>query len=169
MIRVESTRFPEAKLFVPDTFTDRRGILEETYSQASYAALGITDSFVQDTVTWSAKHVLRGPHYDPRMAKFVQVLRGKVFDVIVDMREDSPTYKQWQGFELSFENHHQLYIPRGFAHAFLTLCEETIFHYKLSVHYDPAQERRINWRDPSVQIEWPIVDGVIVSEKDAAP
>lgn len=169
MIAVRATDFSEAHIFVPDVFTDERGVLEETFSEQNYSELGLRDVFVQDTVTWSGKHVLRGPHYDFRMAKFVQVLRGCVFDVIVDMRPESASFKRWQGFELSSDNRHQLYIPRGFAHAFLTLSDEVIFHYKLTAHHDPLQERRIHWRDPTIGIVWPVTDGVIVSAKDAAP
>lgn len=169
MIAVVATRFDEAKIFVPDIFTDERGVLEETFSAKNYRELGLTDVFVQDTVTWSHKHVLRGPHYDFDMAKFVQVLRGSVFDVIVDMRVGSKTFKQWQGFELSSDNRRQLYIPRGFAHGFVTLSDDVIFHYKLTAHHDPANELRIHWRDPLIGIVWPVTEGVIVSAKDAAP
>ncbi|MDP9016979.1 MAG: dTDP-4-dehydrorhamnose 3,5-epimerase, partial [Candidatus Eremiobacteraeota bacterium] len=132
-------------------------------------SMGIVDTFVQDLVTWSKARVIRGPHWDDRMAKFIQVLKGEIFDVIVDMRESSTTYKQWEGTILSAENRVQLYVPKGFAHGFLTLAEENIVHYKMSAQHDPAREHRLHWKDPSVAIQWPHMDDVIISEKDDAP
>lgn len=156
-------------MFVPQVFEDDRGRLEETYSQSNYAALGLESPFVQDLVTWSGRNVLRGPHYDLRMAKFVQVLKGLVFDVIVDMREGSAQYKQWEGYYLSDHNHYQLYVPPGFAHGFLALADEVIFHYKMSAQHDLAYEHRIAWDDPSIGIKWPLVGELRISEKDRAP
>lgn len=169
MIQTNSTKFSDVKLFVPSVFEDDRGLLEETFSEGRYRDHGITDTFVQDLVTWSGKNVIRGPHYDFRMAKFVQVLNGSVFDVVVDMRPDSAQYKQWEGFILSSHNHHQLYIPPGFAHGFLTLSENVIFHYKMSAQHDLKYEKRIRWSDPSIGIEWPLVCAPRVSRKDDAP
>jgi dTDP-4-dehydrorhamnose 3,5-epimerase len=108
-------------------------------------------------------------HYDSRMAKLVQVLSGRIFDVAVDMREGSPTYKQWDAAELSAENHQQFYIPAGFAHGFLVLSDRAVVMYKQTALYDPAQERAISWDDPSVGIEWPLGGAApILSAKDAA-
>ncbi|MBV8244634.1 MAG: dTDP-4-dehydrorhamnose 3,5-epimerase [Candidatus Eremiobacteraeota bacterium] len=167
LIRTLETIFPDARLFAPEVYEDHRGQLMEAYDHDIYAALGVKETFVQDLVTWSEKHVLRGLHYDMRMAKFVQVLRGRVYDVIVDMRPESETYKKWQGFFLSSDNHYQLYIPKGFAHGFMTLTDAVVFHYKMSVHWSLEHELRLNWRDPSVGIDWRVVGPVIASEKDA--
>ncbi len=101
------------------------------------------------------------------MAKFVQVLMGQVFDVVIDMRAGSPTYKKWEGFSLSSENHFQLYIPRGFAHGFLTLTDDVVFLYKMSVQHDPDHEKQLHWLDPALAISWPVREGVRVSQKDS--
>ena len=167
MIQVRETRFPEAKIFLPVVFEDDRGFFKETYSKKKYAALGLTDEWVQDSVSWSTRNVLRGMHYDTRMAKLVQVLRGRIYDVIVDVRENSPTHKQWEGFYLSADNHLQLYVPKGFAHGFLALSEQVIVHYKMSAHFDPATERLLRWDDPSVGIAWPLSGRPRLSAKDA--
>jgi dTDP-4-dehydrorhamnose 3,5-epimerase len=168
MIQVRDTDFAEAKIFIPDVFHDARGYFKESYSKSKYAALGLQDEWLQDSVSRSKHNVIRGMHYDMRMAKFVQVLFGRIFDVIVDVRAGSPTFHRWQGFELSADNHHQLYVPKGFAHGFLTQSEDAIVHYKMSVEHDPTTERVLSWRDPQVAIEWPLRGEPILSPKDAA-
>jgi dTDP-4-dehydrorhamnose 3,5-epimerase len=168
MIQVRATDFAEAKLFIPDVYHDNRGYFKETFSTDKYAALGLTDVWVQDSVSRSKHNVIRGMHYDMRMAKFVQVLLGRIFDVIVDVREGSPTYKRWQGFELTEDNHHQLYVPRGFAHGFLCLSDDAIVNYKMTALYDPATERVLSWHDRQTGIAWPIAGEPILSPKDAA-
>jgi len=103
------------------------------------------------------------------MAKFVQVLLGEIYDVIVDIRPDSKTFKRWQGFALSADNHRQLYVPRGFAHGFLALSEDAIVHYKMTALYDPKHEGLLSWRDPEAAIAWPLEGATpILSAKDAA-
>ncbi|HME81144.1 MAG TPA: dTDP-4-dehydrorhamnose 3,5-epimerase [Candidatus Eremiobacteraceae bacterium] len=166
MIQVIETDFPEARIFVPDVFKDDRGFFKETYARDKYAALGMRDEWLQDSVSQSRRHVLRGMHYDMRMAKLVQCLAGRIFDVIVDVREESPTFRRWQGFELSATNHHQLYVPRGFAHGFLAL-DDSVVHYKMTAHFDPAHERVLSWKDPLVGIRWPLTGEPILSAKDA--
>lgn len=168
-MKVIETSLRGLKVVVPAVHQDDRGYFKETYSQPRYEAAGIPGPFVQDNLSVSKKHVLRGMHYDARMAKLVQVLAGRVYDVAVDMREDSPTYKQWDAAELSAENHHQFYVPAGFAHGFLVLSDRAIVTYKQTALYDPGHERAIAWNDPSVGIEWPL-DGAhpILSPKDAA-
>lgn len=166
MIQVIKTDFPEARIFVPDVFPDQRGFFKETYAKEKYAQLGMHDEWVQDSVSRSRRNVLRGMHYDTRTAKLVQCLQGRIFDVIVDVRSDSATFKRWQGFELTADNHHQLYVPRGFAHGFLAL-DDCLVSYKLSAHFDPAHERVLSWKDPSVGIRWPLMGEPILSEKDA--
>jgi dTDP-4-dehydrorhamnose 3,5-epimerase len=166
MIQVIETDFPEARIFVPDVFPDQRGFFKETFAKDKYEALGLRETWLQDSVSSSRANVLRGMHYDMRMAKLVQCLHGRIFDVIVDVREASPTYKKWQGFELSADNHRQLYVPRGFAHGFLALTE-CIVHYKMTAQFDPAHEGTLGWQDPSVNIRWPLTGQPILSEKDA--
>ncbi len=168
MIAVLDTTFPDAKIYVPDVYFDARGYFKETYSRNKYARAGMHDDWVQDSVSRSSRNVLRGMHIDPRMAKLVQALKGTIFDVIVDMRAGSPTFRRWEGFVLSEDNHHQLYVPKGFAHGFLAQSDEAVVMYKMSAHYDPAFESGVRWNDPTVGIEWPL-DGVpLVSSKDAA-
>lgn len=167
-IEVRETSLQDARLLVPDVFADQRGFFKETYSSTKYAALGIADVWVQDNVSRSVRNVIRGLHGDRRMAKLVQVLRGTAWDVIVDLREGSPTYKRWEGFELSEDNHRQLYVPAGFLHGFLAQSDDVLLMYKQSALYDPSQEFAVNWRDPSLAIAWPLAGEPIVSPKDAS-
>lgn len=169
MLETRATKFSEALVIAPDVFGDERGYFKELYSQKKYQALGITGPFVQDNVSYSRKGVLRGMHYDFRLAKLVQCIEGVIYDAIVDMREDSPTYKQWDALELSSDNHLQLYVPRGFAHGFYVLSDYAVVLYKQTALYDPKEERAISWRDPGIGIEWPL-DGTqpVLSPKDAA-
>lgn len=163
----QPTKFPEAFAIVPDIFEDERGFFEETFSKEKYERLGIVEPFVQDNLSLSRKGVLRGLHYDLRMAKLVSCLAGMVFDVIVDLREDSPTYRAWHGIELSAENHLQLYVPHGFAHGFYVLTDSALVHYKQTAHYDPQHERSARWNDPLIAIAWPLDGDPIVSKRDA--
>ena len=126
------------------------------------------DDWVQDSVSRSRRNVIRGMHADRRMAKLVQALKGQIYDVIVDLREESPTYKRWEGFTLSDENHHQLYVPAGFGHGFLAQSDEVVVMYKMSALYDPAHEFGIRWNDPSVGVAWPLEGAPLLSAKDAA-
>lgn len=168
-MQVLPTKFDTVKLIVPDVFKDERGYFKETFSETRYADAGIRGPFVQDNLSLSHRGVLRGMHFDLRMAKLVQVLVGTIFDAVIDMREGSPTFKQWAGFELSAQNHHQLFVPAGFAHGFLTLSDEAVVQYKQTALYDPHHERALSWRDESVGIAWPL-DGLTpkLSAKDAA-
>jgi dTDP-4-dehydrorhamnose 3,5-epimerase len=163
------TKFPEVKIVEPEVFADERGYFQETFSEGKYRALEINEHFVQDNLSYSRKGVLRGMHYDPRMAKLVQAIYGRIYDVVVDVRPGSATYKEWTAIELSAENHRQLFIPAGFAHGFLTLSDQAIVAYKQTAPYDPHFERGISWRDPEADIRWPL-DGKtpILSAKDAA-
>ena len=160
------TIFDDAKLFIPDVYEDERGFFKETYSVPKYEALGLKDTFVQDSVSYSTRNVIRGLHYDTKMSKFVQVLRGKIWDVIVDIRAGSPTRLKWQGFFLSEHNHRQLYIPPGFAHGFIALSNDVVFSYKHGSLYDPTSEGAIRWNDPELGIAWPLVGVPRVSAKD---
>ena len=167
MLTVRPTDFAEAKIIVPDVYEDDRGFFKETYSKRKYAAIGVTDEWLQDGVSLSGKNVIRGMHYQPGMAKLVNALDGEIFDVIVDLRIGSPTFKRWQGFHLTAANHLQLYVPDGFAHGFLTMSDHVVLHYKMSAHHDPSTERILSWRDASVGIEWPLSGAPRLSPKDA--
>ncbi|MBV9646633.1 MAG: dTDP-4-dehydrorhamnose 3,5-epimerase [Candidatus Eremiobacteraeota bacterium] len=165
---IPSAVFPDVRLYVPEVFLDGRGYFKETFSRRKYAALGMQDDWVQDSVSHSRRNVIRGMHIDDRMAKLVQALKGTIYDVVVDARENSPTFRRWEAFTLSDGNHHQLYVPAGFAHGFLAQSDEVIVMYKVSAHYDPAFERGMRWNDPAVGIDWPLDGEPILSAKDAA-
>jgi dTDP-4-dehydrorhamnose 3,5-epimerase len=165
-IRIIETELAGARLFVPDVFDDERGYFKETYSKRKYHDLGLGDEFVQDSISLSSQNVIRGLHGDREMSKLVHVLRGRVWDVIVDARRDSPTFGKWQGFELSEHDHAQLYIPKGFLHGFLALTDGVLFSYKQSAYYEPAREFAARWDDPTLAIPWPLVGAPRVSEKD---
>jgi dTDP-4-dehydrorhamnose 3,5-epimerase len=166
MIHVEETIFKDARVFTPVVFDDHRGTFSETYSQRKYAEVGLDDVFVQDNVSTSAQGVLRGLHGDKRMSKLVQCLKGRIFDVIVDFNEGSPTFLKWQGFYLTDANRKQLFVPKGFAHGFLALTD-VIVSYKQSEHHSPVTEFTMRWDDDSIGIEWPDVPFRMLSKKDA--
>ena len=151
----------------PKVFKDARGIFYEVYSAKKYEEHGIPAHFVQDNHSVSEKGVLRGLHYqiNPGQAKLVRVTRGEVFDVVLDIRKESPTYGKWWSLHLSETNKLQLYVPDGFAHGFCVLSESVEFLYKCSDYYSPENERGIMWNDPDLAIEWPI-ENPIISEKD---
>jgi dTDP-4-dehydrorhamnose 3,5-epimerase len=162
------TKFAEARIFVPDVYEDDRGWFKEIWSEPKYAALGLDIRFRQDSCSRSARNVIRGLHYDLRMAKLVQCLRGSIFDVIVDLRRESPTYLQWESYELTDRNHRQLFVPAGFAHGFMALEDDVLVHYKNSVPYDASQEGQVSWRNPRIGITWPLAGEPRLSAKDAA-
>lgn len=154
---------------MPDVFEDDRGFFKETWSDPKYAAeAGFEMRWAQDSCSWSTRNVLRGLHYDFAMAKLVQCVKGRIWDAIVDLRRDSPTYLQWQGFVLSDRNHKQLYVPAGFGHGFLALDDEVVVYYKNSVAYDPSREGAVLWRNPRIGVQWPLVGEPRLSSKDAA-
>jgi dTDP-4-dehydrorhamnose 3,5-epimerase len=155
-------------VFIPVVHEDDRGFFKETYARNRYTEHGLPDTWFQDSMSWSTRNVLRGVHYDFRMAKLVQCVRGRMYDVIVDLRRESLTYLKWQGFYLSESNHKQLFVPPGFGHSFLALADEVAVTYKNSVQYDPSSEGGISWRNPQVGIVWPLVGDVRMSAKDAA-
>lgn len=168
---MEVTRLPidGALEIVPKVFRDDRGWFKETYARSRYLTAGIDTDFVQDNLSLSNRFVLRGLHGDTRMAKLVQVLRGSAFDVIVDARRDSPTFRHWYGSTLRAQDHTQLYIPAGCLHGFFALEDATLLFYKQSSEYDPAAEFGIAWNDPDLAIEWPLGGGApILSAKDAS-
>ena len=154
----------------PTVFKDERGYFVETYNQNDMKEAGLDMVFVQDNQSSSRKGVLRGLHFQINYPqdKLVRVVRGKVFDVAVDLRSDSKTYGKWFGVELSAENMKQFYIPEGFAHGFLVLSDEAEFCYKCTDFYHPGDEGGLAWNDPEIGVEWPLEEGVdlIISEKD---
>jgi len=164
------TKIPDVILIAPRLFEDARGFFYEGYRRDVFAANGIPAEFVQDNYSKSAKGTVRGLHYQvpPKaQAKLIQVLRGAVFDVAVDLRRGSPTFGQWVGRALSSANHHLLHIPTGFAHGFCALEDETLVMYKVSDVYSPAHERGLLWNDPALRIDWPMLDvGYQLSERD---
>jgi len=165
---------PLAGVFIiePQVFGDARGFFFESWNAARFAELtGYEGPFVQDNHSRSARHVLRGLHYQIRQpqGKLVRVVGGAVFDVAVDIRRSSPTFGQWFGTELSAENKRQLWIPAGFAHGFVVLSEAAEFLYKTTDYWAPEHERCIRWNDAELAIAWPLPAGVqpLVSAKDA--
>lgn len=153
-------------LLEPAVHGDERGFFVETYRAGTLAELGIADEFVQDNHSRSARGVLRGMHFQRGMAKLIRCARGTIFDVVVDIRRNSPAFGRWEAFELSDENHHQLYCPDGFAHGFCVLSELADVVYRCSSYYDPAHEGGFRFDDPEVGIAWPEIE-VRTSERDS--
>lgn len=155
----------------PQVFGDERGSFFESYNYNDMKAAGIDRVFVQDNQSMSTKGVLRGMHFQKQypQAKLVRVIRGRVYDVAVDVRKDSKTFGKWFGVELSAENKKQFYIPEGFAHGFLVLSEEAEFCYKCTDFYHPGDDGGLRYNDPAIGIQWSIEEGMklIVNERDA--
>lgn len=145
----------------PKVFGDKRGYFVETYNEKDMKEAGFDVTFVQDNQSSSTKGVLRGLHFQKQypQGKLVRVMKGRVFDVAVDLREKSATYGKWFGVELSEDNFKQFYIPEGFAHGFLVLSESAVFCYKCTDFYHPGDEGGIAWNDPEIGIDWPDVSG----------
>ena len=167
MRRLE-TRLDGPILVEPVVHGDRRGFFHETYRANVYAELGIHDDFVQDNHSRSKLGIVRGMHFQvgDGMAKLVRCARGAIVDVVVDLRRGSPTFGQWEAFELDDENLHQLYCPVGFAHGFCVTSDMADVMYKCSAYYDESIERGIKYDDPEIGIRWPDVE-LIPSERDA--
>lgn len=168
MTRID-TKLQGVCILEPKVFGDHRGYFMETYSQKAFADIGICTLFVQDNESFTAKKgTLRGLHFqnEPMVqAKLVRVLTGAVMDVAVDLRKGSPTYLQWEAVELSAENKRMFYIPRGFAHGFLTLTDNVTFVYKVDRLYAPDCDRSVRFDDPQIGVCWGI-DAPILSQKD---
>ena len=167
-MNVVKTKLHDCVIIEPKVFGDERGFFLETFQAERYAELaGITLPFVQDNYSRSLKAVLRGLHYQKTkpQGKLVRVVRGEVYDVAVDIRQDSPTFGQWEGVILSEKNNRQFWVPPGFAHGFLVLSDTADFEYKCTDYYDPSDEGSILWNDPELAITWP-TSSPIVSAKD---
>jgi dTDP-4-dehydrorhamnose 3,5-epimerase len=158
-------------LVEPEVHGDERGFLVETFRADMWRELGVDAEFVQDNQSRSGRGTLRGLHFQtsPGQAKLVRCLRGRIFDAVVDLRRDSPTFGGWEGHELDDEAHRQLYVPVGFAHGFCVLSESADVAYRLSSYYDPATEAELAWNDPEIGIEWPLADPVLSERDRTAP
>jgi dTDP-4-dehydrorhamnose 3,5-epimerase len=165
--RLLETRIDGLVLVEPDVFPDSRGFFLETFRANVYAELGIDVDFVQDNHSHSQRGAIRAFHFQlsPGQAKLVRTVRGAVYDVAIDLRRDSPTFGEHEGFELTDENHRQLFVPVGFAHGFCVTSEVADFTYKVSNYYDAATERGIAFDDPDLGVQWPIEEP-LVSERD---
>jgi dTDP-4-dehydrorhamnose 3,5-epimerase len=171
MPRRLETKLDGVVLLEPEVHGDARGFMVETYRRDAWAELGVDVEFVQHNHSRSAKNTLRGLHFqtEPGQAKLVRCPRGKVFDVAVDLRRDSPTYGQWEGHVLDDESHRQLFIPVGFGHGFCVLSDVADVAYQLSSLYDPTTESGIAWDDPDVGVEWPVSDPLLSERDKQAP
>ena len=168
-MKVVRTEIPEVLLLEPRVHQDERGFFLESYNRRTFKdATGLDIDFVQDNQSFSVRNVLRGLHYQVRQpqGKLVHVVAGEIFDVAVDLRRSSPTFRKWVGITLTGGGHRMIWIPAGFAHGYLVLSEHAIVSYKTTDFYAPEHERTILWSDPELAIPWPLGATPIVSEKD---
>lgn len=167
-MEVKQTNLPGVLLIEPKIFVDNRGYFFEIYQAIRYQPFL---TVVQSNLSRSHRNVLRGMHYQLEQAqdKLVTVIRGEVMDVVIDVRQGSPTFGQWQAFNLSDQNHHQLFIPKGYAHGFLALSEEVDFLYECSDYYQPASEYGICWADPDINIAWPVTNPILSVKDEKHP
>ena len=169
-MKVTQTAIPDVLVLEPKVFGDDRGFFLESFNMQTFrAATGLKVDFVQDNHSKSARHVLRGLHYQIQQpqGKLVRVVQGEVFDVVVDLRQHSTTFGQWVGSHLSAANKKQLWVPSGFAHGFVVLSETAEFLYKTTDYYSPKHERCIAWNDPEIGITWPEMGAApLLSAKD---
>ena len=171
-MKVHETGLPGVLLLEPTVYRDPRGFFLETFHAERYAACGIAGPFVQDNHSRSIRGTLRGLHAQLAPAaqgKLVRVVAGEIFDVAVDIRVGSPSFKRWHGATLSGENFKQLSVPPGFAHGFLVLSEQAEVEYKCTAAYDPACEISIHWQDEEIGIEWPLASPLVSARDEAAP
>ncbi len=166
-MKVAECRLDGILLIEPAIYADDRGFFLESYEQERYRSFGITEDFVQDNHSRSAKNVLRGLHFTRTkpQAQIVTVMRGRIFDVVVDIRKASPNFGKWFGTELGDDGLRQIYMPYGFAHGFCVLSDFADLHYKVSQRYDPSDEDGLIWNDGEVGIDWPIA-APLVSKRD---
>ncbi|MFW6370360.1 MAG: dTDP-4-dehydrorhamnose 3,5-epimerase [Bacteroidota bacterium] len=171
-MQVLQTKIPGLLIFEPDVFSDQRGYFFESYNKEKYKKLGLVANFVQDNISSSVRGVIRGLHYQLApyaQGKLIQVLKGCVLDVAVDLRQGSPTFGEHYTLELSEENKRQFFVPKGFAHGFSVLSDEVLFQYKCDNIYNREAERGINFNDSGLDINWQIPKKeAIVSGKDQA-
>tara|TARA_R110000850_G_scaffold276811_2_gene420335 strand:- start:1686 stop:2225 length:540 start_codon:yes stop_codon:yes gene_type:complete len=165
---VETTKLNGVLRLKPKVFSDQRGFFLETFQKKRYEEIGVGMEFVQDNHSRSRKGTLRGIHFQTEnpQGKLVRCVRGRIFDVVVDIVEGSPSFGAWEGFELTGENMEQIWIPPGYAHGFLVLSNEADFEYKCTDYYNPSAEACLIWNDPDVAIEWPIESPPILTNRD---
>ena len=170
-VRRIETEIPDLVLLEATAHGDERGFLLESFREDLWAEHGVAGPFVQENHSRSAKGILRGLHFQtsPGQAKLVRCVRGAIWDVAVDLRRDSPTYKRWEGVELSDENHRQLFVPVGFGHGFCVLSDVADVAYKLTSSYDPETEAGVRWDDPDIGVDWPIDDPQLSERDRVAP
>jgi len=163
-----ATSLPGVLLLEPRVFGDDRGFFLESYNQRTFAALGITEAFVQDNQSFSEKNVIRGLHYQIQQAqgKLVRAVTGEILDVALDLRRSSPTFGKWEMFRLSGENKRMVWIPHGFAHGFRVVSETAHVLYKTTDFYAPEHEHTVAWNDPVLKIDWQLDGDAIISAKD---
>jgi dTDP-4-dehydrorhamnose 3,5-epimerase len=163
VVIVRALSMPEVKLIESRIHTDERGFLVEGWNESTLADAGFAARFVQDNIARSAGNVLRGMHYQLRspQGKLVRVVRGRIFDVALDMRRSSATFGQWAGAELSDANGCAMWVPPGFAHGYFVLSNEADVLYKCTAPYDPSADRTVRWDDPAVNIVWPLTHGTV--------
>jgi dTDP-4-dehydrorhamnose 3,5-epimerase len=171
-VRAIPTRLDGPVVLEPQVFADERGFFTETYRLQWHAQAGIPpqERFIQDNHSRSSRGVVRGMHFHvgDGVAKLVRCARGRIFDVVVDLRPESPTYAQWESVELDEESMRELYVPVGFAHGYCVLSDVADVIYKQTAYYDPAVERGIAWNDPEIGIRWPAEIEPILSARDSA-
>ena len=171
LLEITETAIPAVKIIVPKSFGDARGSFSETYNAARFGEGGIDLKFIQDNQSWSSQvGTLRGLHFQsaPKAQdKLIRVLRGRIFDVAVDLRRNSPSYGKWVGEELSAENRKQLLVPVGFAHGFCTLEPDTEVLYKVTEYYSQPNDLGVAWDDPDLAIKWPLNGDAVLSDKDS--
>lgn len=167
MLTVEKTKLDGVLLIKPDVFRDFRGTFTETYNEELYKKNGITVDFVQDDMSVSKKHVLRGIHVEDAIAKIISCGYGELFCVIVNCDESSKDFGRWEGFNLTSDNRWQIYVPPKHGIGHLVLSEQGMFHYKQTGYYDPSGQRSYKYDEPRFNVAWPVKD-VILSERDKA-
>ena len=169
-MKANRTEIEGLLIIEPDIYYDKRGYFFESYNEKKYRELGIEEKFVQDNQSQSSRGVVRGMHFqvgEMAQAKLVRVAQGRVVDIVVDLRKDSPSFGKHFAIELTGENGLQLFVPRGFAHGFVTLSEKSIFCYKCDNYYDKASEGGIIYNDATLNLDWHLPEeALIVSEKD---
>jgi dTDP-4-dehydrorhamnose 3,5-epimerase len=170
-MKVQPTSLPEVLILEPKVFTDSRGLFFESFNAKAFRqATGADVDFVQDNQSRSLRNVLRGIHYQVirPQGKLVRVASGRVFDMAVDLRRSSPTFKRWVGVELSADNGRQLWIPPGFGHGFLALSDSADVLYKTTEYWFGEHDRSVLWSDPALAIRWPLDGAPMLSDKDAS-
>lgn len=170
-MKVIETGIPGLIVIEPVVHGDERGFFMESWNSRRYGELGVPEHFVQSNVSRSGPEVIRGLHYQyPKpQGKLVSVLEGSVFDVAVDIRPDSPTFRQWAGVELSASNHRQMYVPQGFAHGFCVLSESVLLSYLCTEVYYSEYDAVVAWDDPDIGIRWPLSSGRLSDKDKSAP